>query len=241
MEGAPGGAGAAETRLVRLELAMLELVTALGMLVSELAGRDDLALSTADEVERALEHGWSTLTDDAFRSVEPAHAPRAGPPYLYEVGRELAAVARSDRWAGGALRRAMDASGAAVGAVYEISDRRDHLTLVASEGYPDEVMEHFRVVPLDAVLPVAVVARTGRPLWFRERGEILEQYPHLQTAHEQTERAIGAPGVQGAVVPLAAEGSVSGVLLVGFTSRGDVESAGRRAAKSILENGEPAP
>lgn len=213
--------GRAEARIARLELAMLELVTALGMLVSELAGRDDLALSSAGEVERALDHGWSTLVGDAFRAVEP-------------VPGDLAAIAGSNGWAPDALRRAMASTGAAVGAVYEVPEVGGRAMLVASEGYPDEVMEDFRVISLDAELPVSVVARTGRPLWFRERGEIIEQYPHLADAHELTEEALGAPGVQGAVVPLTLGGRVWAVILVGFTAPGDIESAGLRAAETVL-------
>ena len=160
----------ADARIERLELAMLELVTALGMLVSELSGRDDLGLSTVDEVERALDHGWTTLVHDARMTseLEAGRDAAAAPPYLYEVGEELAAVAATGGWAEDALRQAMAASEAAVGAVYRIVDGR--AVLVASDGYPDEVMAHFRVLPLDADLPVAQVARTGRPLWFHERG-----------------------------------------------------------------------
>ena len=238
MSGGGGGMEGpnADARIERLELAMLELVTALGMLVSELSGRDDLGLSTVDEVERALDHGWTTLVHDARMTseLEAGRDAAAAPPYLYEVGEELAAVAATGGWAEDALRQAMAASEAAVGAVYRIVDGR--AVLVASDGYPDEVMAHFRVLPLDADLPVAQVARTGRPLWFHERGQILEQYPHLASAHERTEQALGAPGVQGAVVPLTAAGEVTAVVLVGFTTQGDVEAAGRRAAEAIDED-----
>src|SRR3954467_9806868 len=53
--------GEVDARLTQLELTLLEVVTALGMLVGELALRDDLVLTTPSEVEEALEHGWQTL------------------------------------------------------------------------------------------------------------------------------------------------------------------------------------
>src|SRR3954465_14384871 len=50
-----------ELRLARLELSLLEVVTAVGMLVGELALRDDLVLTTPRGVEGALEHGGQAL------------------------------------------------------------------------------------------------------------------------------------------------------------------------------------
>jgi hypothetical protein len=64
------------------------------------------------------------------------------------------------------------------------------------------------------------VLRSGHPLWFHERGEILARYPALRDAHEQTESAIGRLGVQGAVIPMTVEGRVVALLLIGFADGG---------------------
>src|SRR3954463_8337817 len=50
-----------ERRLARLELTLLEVVTAVGMLVGELGLRNDLVLTTPKEVAEAPEHGWQAL------------------------------------------------------------------------------------------------------------------------------------------------------------------------------------
>jgi hypothetical protein len=196
------------SRVAQLELTMLEVVTALGMLVGELALRDDLVLTTPGAVEEALEHGWQTLVgvpapQDTDVIVADAHW--ADPERLAEA-------------APGTLRRAMDDTGASVGAVYAIE--HDQVRLLAHYGYPDGVMEAFDTFGLEADLPVSTAARTRRPLWFGERAAIVESYPHLRDAHEATEVELGQSAVQGAVVPLVAGDAVAAVVILGFTTEG---------------------
>jgi len=201
-----------EARLARVERTLLEVVTALGMLVGELAQREDLALEQPEFVERALEAGWETLF--------PAEGPRRT--VAFELPREAAERNRLRELAPGALGRAMVETGAIVGAMYEVPRGASELALVASEGYPAAVMAEYLTIPLDADLPAAVVARTGHPLWFGDRSEILARYPHLAQAHATTETAVGIENAMGAVVPLTSEGNVVATLLVGFPPSGDV-------------------
>ena len=201
-----------EARLARLELTLLEVVTALGMLVGELAQRKDLALSKPEVVERALETGWDTL----FGAVPPPHVPDRH---------------RLPDDAPAALERAMRETGAIVGAIYTIDRERGALDLVASQGYPEEVMAQFATLSIDDDLPVAEVARTGRPLWFGAREEIIEQYPDLLDAQEATEAAIGQSDVQGAVVPLSADGEMAATLLVGFAPADDDHEVEQRLSR----------
>jgi GAF domain len=198
------GADELELRLARLELTLLEVMTAVGMLVGELALRDDLALSTAGTVENALEHGWQDLVG--------ARAARE------TFGVTIAARAVSDFLGTGrsALERAVTDAGAAVGALYDV--RGGEGRLVAAIGYPDDVIDGFAHFPLTADLPAATAVRTRRPIWFGRREQILDQYPHLQTAHEETEAKMGADNVQGAVVPLVAAGEVVAVAIIGFAT-----------------------
>ena len=110
----------------------------------------------------------------------------------------------------------MNDTGAAVGAFYCV--RNGQVRLLASVGYPAGVMEEFAEFPVTAELPAAIVAREQRPLWFDTRDEIVESYPHLRDAHEETEAALGRQGVQGAVVPLIADGDCVAVAIIGFTA-----------------------
>jgi hypothetical protein len=211
-------------RLAQLELTLLEVVTALGMLVGELALREDLVLSTPDAVEQALERGWQALVGGPVEAAagDADRKPR-GLHLVADGG--WAEPARLAELAPRALAGAMADTGAAVGAIYAVVG--DSLELAASAGYPEGVMEQFGTVPFTADMPVAAVARSGSPLWFAERGEIVEQYPHLRDAHEQTEAAIGRAGVQGAVVPFFVGRRLVAVVVVGFTLDAASPDAGR--------------
>src|SRR3954452_3031126 len=175
------------------------------MLVGDLALHDDRVLETAGTAEQALENAWQTL----LGVPSPQEADVVSGEIRWGDPERLAEIAPD------ALRRAMDAAGASVGAVYAID--RGQARLLVSYGYPDGVMEAFSLFALDAELPVAMAARERRALWFAERGEILESYPDLASAHEQTEQALGRPAVQGAVMPLLAGDEVAAVVILGFT------------------------
>jgi GAF domain len=195
-------------RVIHLERSLAEVVAALGMLVSELSLRRDLELQTPVEVEEALDRSWQALVgaDALLREAVPT----------------------PDDDAAHALADAVEEAGAAVAAMYDIRDGRAEL--VASVGYPAEVMESFRSFDLDAPLPVAEAARTGRPLWFHDRGQILDEYPHLREDHERTEVALGREGVQGAALPLRLGDVTDTVVLFGFTYPTDLHAAHARLA-----------
>src|SRR3954447_8150256 len=170
-----------ELRLARLELTLLEVVTAVGMLVGELSLRDDLVLTTPGAVEEALEHGWQALVG----------VPQAEDARGITVNERFADDRLLAEAAPAALDRAIADTGAAVGAFYAIAD--GEARLLASTGYPAGVMDAYERFPVTADLPAATVARNGRPLWFGAREQIVETYPHLRDAHEETEAALGEP------------------------------------------------
>jgi hypothetical protein len=201
----PRTVDALELRLARLELSLLEVVTAVGMLVGELALRDDLVLKTPSVVERALEHGWQALVgvpDQASGGIV-VDSGLADPAALAEAAPAAVAAAVHD-------------TGAAVGAFYAVVG--DQVRLLASVGYPAGVMDAFAEFPVTAALPAATAVREQRPLWFDTREEIVDTYPHLRDAHEETEAELGDRGVRGAVVPLVAAGSIVAVVIIGFTA-----------------------
>ena len=241
------GSNDVSERLERMEATLLEVVTALGMLVGELAQQDTLVLTKAAEVEEALEKGWAAL----FGSAVDRSGLREPPPAALTPGSSIGALTVNVEpalassqlvdLAGPVFVRALYDAGASVGALYEVVGGRE-LVLVESAGYPAEVIGQFERFPLDADLPAAEVARSGRPVWFDERRVILETYPELKNAHEQTEAAIGAEGVRGAVIPVQVGGDMQLVLLFGFVT-GDLQPAegrdltelGTRFAKRLTE------
>jgi hypothetical protein len=200
-------------RLAQLELTLFDVIAALGMLVGEIASRDDLELTTPAHVEGALGRAWQTLFDPVASGAGLVTG--AAMPASREVVPDWADPGRLQTSAAAALEEAVTDTGAAVGAVYAV-EADGTSRLVASLGYPAEVMEQFAVVPRDSELPVAQVARSEQALWFAQRAEIIDRYPHLREAHERTEQAVGRTAVQGAVVPLIARGRIAAVVILGF-------------------------
>jgi len=212
--GQPRGIEDVERRLARLELTLLEVVTAVGMLVGELGLRSDLVLTTPKAVEEALEHGWQAL-------LGVPEQPAAG----VTVDRRFAERTRLSEEAPTALAGAVEETGAAVGALYAVDDAE--LRLLSSVGYPPGVMDAFARFPISSDLPAAAAARGRTPIWFGSREQIVETYPHLRDAHEVTEEAIGEFAVEGAVVPIVAAERVIAVAVIGFTQGQGQDDASR--------------
>ena len=121
-------------------------------------------------------------------------------------------------------RAAFDASAAAV---YLFDAERRTLALVEEDGFSAHSRAAFAVVPLDAAIPVADVARTGEPLFVGPRADLLARYPALADS-------IAATKHEGlAVVPLRASGDVMGVLAFAFDEPCDFGAMDREFALAI--------
>jgi diguanylate cyclase (GGDEF)-like protein len=92
--------------------------------------------------------------------------------------------------------------------------------MVFGTGYTDEVMERFRVIPLDSDLPMCVTLRDGVPVYVERRAM-------LEHTHSLVRRA-GESMVALASVPLTGEGTLFGALGVSWS--GPVELGDRLRA-----------
>ena len=95
--------------------------------------------------------------------------------------------------------RSSDADGAAEGVPVET------LTLIHAIGVPDSVASVLKPLRLDAPVPLAEVARTGKPLFLNAEAE-LRRYPAWGEA------VVNAGACAAAVVPVWANGHLRGVL-----------------------------
>jgi serine phosphatase RsbU (regulator of sigma subunit) len=105
---------------------------------------------------------------------------------LEEVGDELHAVqgitevfarAKSpSEIADAVLTRGLQVIEAGSGAVYVFDDEQEELALERAVGYPPELTEMLRRVPLDAPLPVAAATRTREAVFLGSPAEMEEQF-----------------------------------------------------------------
>lgn len=102
------------------------------------------------------------------------------------------------------------ALGAGMAALALYAEDRQTLTMAHATGYPPELAAAWGTFPHDAPLPLADAARDGTPVWLPNLEARRERYPHLETLQAST-----GPGAL-ACLPLVVEGSVVGVLGIGF-------------------------
>ena len=121
---------------------------------------------------------------------------------LLSTARDPAEVAEA------VLTSGLTALGARCGAVLVFDPEREVLELERAIGYPPGVLDPFQEVPLDAPVPVAVAARTRRPVLLHDPAEIADRFPAMVDVFRHVGRA-------GAILPLlAADRIVGGIVIV---------------------------
>ncbi|HJP66650.1 MAG TPA: GAF domain-containing protein [Actinomycetota bacterium] len=130
---------------------------------------------------------------------------------LQRVTAALAETRSADDVAQAIIEYGVSSAGASSVWVARLDQDRGELGLLASDGYDDELRESLRTVRLEDELPLAEAVRSGRPVYFGTKDELLAAYPGLAEISER----LGRGGL--AAFPLAAEGRRFGGVLLGFT------------------------
>ncbi|HEX6105807.1 MAG TPA: GAF domain-containing protein, partial [Gemmatimonadales bacterium] len=167
-------------------------------LVEELAGRAALA----------VEHARLYLAEQSARAAAEAAAERSA--RLLALTSALATDLTAREVAATTLAQALPALGARAGSFFLVSAGSDALEMVQCEGYPADVVEQWRRIPLQGAIPLADAVRTAAPIFLQDRPDWAERYPHLESARARTDaRAIAA-------VPLISHGRAIGVIGLSF-------------------------
>jgi K+-sensing histidine kinase KdpD len=96
---------------------------------------------------------------------------------LYALSTALASVRTLSQVTDVIVREGMAALGATAVAIYQI--REDARTLVALgvAGYPEQLAEQWRTIPLDLAVPMAEVARSGAPVFVDSAASLAARWP----------------------------------------------------------------
>lgn len=116
--------------------------------------------------------------------------------------------------------RGVPALGAQAGAIALLDAAGAHLTLVRTIGYPPERLAPWRRIPLDARVPVAEVARTGRPRFITSAAEL-----GYDASGAPVDRLVDSQAW--ATLPLVAEERTLGTLALSFQRAGDFDEEER--------------
>lgn len=154
---------------------------------------------------------------------------------LFAVTAALATATTREEVAETTLREGIASVGAVAGGLGVLTDGGASLERLAMIGYPEEIVEGTRSVPLDALGPIATTARTGVSVWLETNEQLFSEYPQMAAipARRQYGAAIS--------VPLAVGGVVIGVMSLRFAeerpfdteTRGLIEAIAGQCAQAL--------
>jgi signal transduction histidine kinase len=152
--------------------------------------------------------GKQSSVDGAAEDHRAAERARS----FYRVTDALSGALTTDEVAGVITDVAMAAMGASAGGLMLRREDGSCFEIVLSLGYPREVVEAYRCVPVDSPLPAVVAARNGTPVWVEELEPAAATDPDIAAAREKSGNRSAA------IVPVSG-GSVLGVLTLSFAQR----------------------
>lgn len=127
---------------------------------------------------------------------------------LQHVASSLASTLERDRLLETLVRTTLDSLGARAGGVAELSADGHELSVVASVGYPEALLDHFRAIRLDEHPAAAELVRRRRPYFFASQAEFAAAAPEIASLTQEAGARVA--------LPLATPHQVLGVLLLTF-------------------------
>jgi anti-anti-sigma factor len=152
---------------------------------------------------------------------------------LQQVSADLASAGSVLEAARLLVARLPDILGASAVSVYLAEPERG-LRLVHAAGYSEPVLGSYAVLRPDDAVPVAAAARTGEPVWIRNRDEWARDWPHLLDA------AVAAGRYAAAALPLTAVGRVVGTIGLSFPTERTFPADERDFVLALVAQAAPA-
>jgi signal transduction histidine kinase len=182
-----------------------------------------LLLTIGRQAAQALERARLYEAERAARTRAERAADRTA--RLLAVTAALARATTREEVAETALREGIASVGAVAGGLGILTNDGASIERLAMLGYPEEIVEGTRFLPLDALGPIATTARTGAAVWLGTNEELFSQYP--QMASIPARRRFGAT----VSVPLSVGGQTIGVMSLRFAEERPFD----RAARDLIE------
>ena len=175
----------------------------------------EMVRSFAGRAALAIENARLYQAERAQRQLAERAAERER--RLQAVGTALSSLLEPEAVAQVVVESAVEVLGAATGTV-ALRTGDDELELVASVGYPPEVLDGFRRFSLSAPFPVAEAVRTGEVVEIVSQEEQRARFPVMH-------RDVKSLGNQAwLALPLRVEGRITGALGLGFRRPEDFEA-----------------
>jgi signal transduction histidine kinase len=128
------------------------------------------------------------------------------------------------------VTRGMQAVGSPAMGIYVLDETGTNLELAAQGGYTDANSDRYRLVPLNAPIPLTEAVRHGAPVVLETAEDFRARFPAFAQARPQiAENAI-------ACIPLEREGRVVGVLGLGFLRPWSYTDENREALRALAQH-----
>jgi anti-anti-sigma factor len=152
---------------------------------------------------------------------------------LQQVSADLASAGSVLEAARLLVARLPDFLDASAVSVY-LADPERGLRLVHSAGYAEPVLGAYSVMRLDDPVPIAAAARTGEPVWIRNREEWTCDWPKL------LDKAVAADRYAAAALPLTAVGRIVGAIGLSFPTERTFPADERDFVLALVAQAAPA-
>ncbi len=150
---------------------------------------------------------------------------------LQTVTAALAGVTSLARCADVVLTQGLEALGGDAGMLMLLDPERQVLELVESRGYPEQALDGWRTIPLEAPILLAETARTGAPIFLGTREETVQRYPAITDALKHTHNGARVS------LPLVLEGRVLGTLGVSWAQERTFDEEDRAFILAVASQG----
>ncbi|AUT03022.1 ATPase [Nostoc sp. CENA543] len=127
------------------------------------------------------------------------------------------------------VNQGIGALGAVAGSVVLIEAGGKSLKIVEAIGYPDSVRESWASFPITANVPIAVAARTGKPIFLENIAALASQYPAIANVPYLTGNCAFA------CIPLIVEQQTIGVLGLSFAKEQEFTDENQRFMLTLAQ------
>ena len=128
---------------------------------------------------------------------------------LQQVTAALSDAATSEEVNAVILREGLEALQATAGGVMLLAEDRQHVALVSSRGYPEDIVKRFSLMPLSAPNPICRAILRGEPIYVESPEALRLSFPSISHIH-----VIGGSRV---ALPFSTNTGLKGCLALSFT------------------------
>ncbi len=127
------------------------------------------------------------------------------------------------------VNQGIGALGAVAGSVVLIEAGGKSLKIIEAIGYPDSIRESWTSFPITANVPIAVAARTGKPIFLENIAALASQYPAIANVPYLTGNCAFA------CIPLIVEQQTIGVLGLSFAQEQEFTDENQRFMLTLAQ------